>query len=237
LCPEDEHHQFLKYNYARHLIAKGKKRLTVATNFRVYRQLGILAAIADQCEHDMVQRNLRLVVHWAKKFVGRSPFDLDELISQGNVALIRAVQLFDVKHGVRFVTYASRSVQNAFANRLKAYKKWAFREYGESSRECFTESETHGDLLLNMAIDKHRDPADDAEHSDLIQRTMVAMRFLPERTALMIRLRFGLEDGKSRTLQEVGEMFGLTRERMRQIETIAIERLQNVLIARPELLS
>jgi len=237
-------------------------------------KLIIVQEIGDAARAHLIRANTRLVVSIAKKYRGRGLQFLD-LIQEGNVGLMKAVEKYDYRRGNRFSTYATwwirQAVTRALANHGRTIRIPAHlggrisklyqvaqeleQEYGRqpTAEEIAEHMELPAERVRWM-LRTSRQPVhlerpvgdeSDAELGDFIEDVdapppaeSVAQKMLTEelgeildqltpREARILRLRYGLQDGESRTLKEVGEMFGLSRERIRQLEKEALRKLRH----------
>ena len=177
----------------------------------------------------LVEANLRFVVSYAKRYRGHGVSFLD-LIHEGNLGLIEAARRFDPAHNVKFITYAvwwvRQSMMHVLADSTRAFsfppKLFGALHAGGPGGEDVSLSETLGDRLpLDQAAVE-----DELIHQADLDELAAALRDLEGKEQEVVRLRYGLGDGEPQTLQEIGDRLHLSRERVRQIETRAKEKLR-----------
>ena len=242
--------------------------------FQMNRDLRLIVSDGGRARNHLLEANLRLVVSLAKRYTGRGLAFLD-LVQEGNLGLIRAVEKFDYAQGYKFSTYATWWIRQALGRaladqsrtiRIPVHVGELITRLGRARRSLLQElgrEATQAELAVAMDVTVEkvielqrygREPVSldepigdegDTQFGDLVEDTWAAGAFdaldgtflqaelrnvlatLSDREAGVIRLRFGLTDGRPRTLDEIGRVYGVTRERIRQIEVKTMTKLRH----------
>jgi RNA polymerase primary sigma factor/RNA polymerase sigma factor len=216
LTAEQERHLFRKFNYLKYKASKLREQLDPAVpKSPLMDEIEALYDRAVQTKNEIVGANLRLVVSIAKRHVGHAD-NFFELVSDGNMSLIRAVEKFDYARGNKFSTYASWAIMKNFARSIPGELKL---------RDRFRTSQ---DEAFQAAPEVRSDPFEQ-EHAQSRREVQVnrILKALDEREQQIIVSRYGLVRGDDpHTLKEVGHELGVTKERVRQIEARALSKLR-----------
>ncbi|HHT33008.1 MAG TPA: sigma-70 family RNA polymerase sigma factor [Corynebacterium sp.] len=254
--------------YAEHLLVSGAK-MTRAMK----RDVKIIAKEGKAARAHLLEANLRLVVSLAKRYTGRG-MPLLDLIQEGNLGLIRAMEKFDYTKGFKFSTYATWWIRQAITrgmadqsrtirlpvhlveqvNKISRIKRELYQQLGrEATNEELAEESGIAEAKIEMLLRQSRDPVsldmpvgtdeeaplgdfiEDSEATDAEEAVVASLRHHDVRRVLstleireqeVIKLRYGLDDGLPRTLDQIGRHFGLSRERVRQIEREVMAKLR-----------
>ena len=257
--------------YAEHLLENSEEPLTRAMK----RDLKVLARQGKHARSHLLEANLRLVVSLAKRYTGRG-MPLLDLIQEGNLGLIRAMEKFDYTKGFKFSTYATWWIRQAITrgmadqsrtirlpvhlveqvNKLSRIKRELYQNLGrEATNEELAEESGIDESKIELLLRQSRDPVsldmpvgadeeaplgdfiEDSEATDAEAAVVASLRHSDIRSVLaslevreqeVISLRYGLDDGVPRTLDQIGRKFGLSRERVRQIEREVMSKLRDV---------
>ncbi|AKZ55569.1 RNA polymerase principal sigma factor HrdA [Streptomyces ambofaciens ATCC 23877] len=256
------------------LFAEEKLRLATDLDSRLALDLDRLVVLGRVAKRRLIEANLRLVVSVAKRYVGRGLTMLD-LVQEGNLGLIRAVEKFDYARGYKFSTYATWWIRQAMSraladqartirvpvhvveliNRVVRVQRRMLQERGyeptpqEVAAQLDLAPERVGEVLrlaqepvsLHAPVGEEDDvalgdliedgdaasPVESAAFLLLRQHLDAVLSTLGERERKVVQLRYGLADGRPRTLEEIGRLFGVTRERIRQIESKTLNKLRD----------
>ncbi|MDU0477864.1 sigma-70 family RNA polymerase sigma factor [Staphylococcus chromogenes] len=256
--------------YAEYLLENQPETLTRAKK----RDLKVLVKEGKKARSHLLEANLRLVVSLAKRYTGRG-MPLLDLIQEGNLGLIRAMEKFDYSKGFKFSTYATWWIRQAITrgmadqsrtirlpvhlveqvNKLSRIKRELYQHLGrEATNEELAEESGIDESKIEMLLRQSRDPVsldmpvgadeeaplgdfiEDSEATDAETAVVASLRHsdigyvldtLEQREQDVIRMRYGLDDGVPRTLDQIGRKFGLSRERVRQIEREVMAKLRD----------
>ena len=268
------HHKLVKDTNGKRIAKRSNSKLTIKELRAINRQVSLGEAKARRAKKDMVEANLRLVISIAKKYTNRGLQFLD-LIQEGNIGLMKAVDKFEYRRGYKFSTYATwwirQSITRSIADqartiRIPVHMIETINKLSRTSRNLVQElgrEPTADELSHHIGMPLHKvrkvlkiakepisldtpigddedsllkdfiadenvdDPSQATVSSNMGEKTREALKSLTAREEKVLRLRFGLDEVKDHTLEEVGQDFDVTRERIRQIEAKALRKLRH----------
>ena len=223
LNTEQEKHLFLRYNYAR------SRAKAVVTKFKTHPGKGVVREIltwygrAMETREMITQANLALVLAMAKR-TRMSEVDFGELVSEGNMALLRAVEKFDIARGFKFSTYACRAILKAFSRialKTSRYRTAFPTEFDPTMERSNYQETRRADVEKDAVEELQRIIGENRAQLSDVEKTVIQSRFGIAKTGMT-----GQQEVSPMTLEEVGQVIGVTKERVRQIQNKALEKLR-----------
>jgi RNA polymerase sigma factor (sigma-70 family) len=226
LDKDQEHHLFRKMNFLKYKASRLRDQLRKEgtmdevdpnrVRIPLLKQIEELQDEATAIKDQLINANMRLVVSIAKRHAGPTD-NIFELVSDGNMSLIRAVEKFDYGRGFKFSTYASWAIMKNFARSIPDEKV---------RRERFvTGHEEVFEVAPDNRTDEHEIVATQERATHHVNRLL---QYLEPREREIIRMRAGLDDARGMTLEEIGQQFGITKERVRQLNARAMKKLRSI---------
>jgi len=227
LNKDQEQHLFRQMNYLKHKAARLREQMRkegvgegeidpTRVRIQALRDIEEFQEQASAVKDRLINANMRLVANIAKRHVGPTQ-NLFELISDGNISLIRAVEKFDFGRGFKFSTYASWAIMKNFARSIPDDKVQKER-FVTGHEEVF-------EVAPDNRTDENEIVASQERATHSVNRLL---QYLEPREREIIRLRAGLDDARGLTLEEIGQRFGITKERVRQLNARAMKRLRSI---------
>jgi RNA polymerase sigma factor (sigma-70 family) len=218
LTTEQEKHVFLRYNYARMRAEAAVKKFRTHPGKQVVREIALWYKRVRDTRELITQANLALVLAMAKR-TRMSDVDFGELVSEGNMALLRAVEKFDIARGFKFSTYACRAILKAFsriAMKNSRYRQAFPTEFDPTMEKSNYQETKRADVEQDAVEELQRIIGENRAQLSDVEKTVIQARFAINRG----------EDAPAMTLEEVGRVIGVTKERVRQIQNKALEKLR-----------
>lgn len=218
LTTEQEKHVFLRYNYARSRAQAAVKKFRTHPGKQVVREIALWYKRVRDTREIITQANLALVLAMAKR-TRMSDVDFGELVSEGNMALLRAVEKFDISRGFKFSTYACRAILKAFsriAMKNSRYRQAFPTEFDPTMEKSNYQESRRQDVEQDAVEELQRIIGENRAQLSDVEKTVIQARFAINRG----------QDAPAMTLEEVGRVIGVTKERVRQIQNKALEKLR-----------
>ncbi len=221
LTTAQEKHVFLRYNYARMRAQAVVKRFKTHPSKGGAREIVLWYARVKDTREIITQANLALVLAMAKR-TRMSEVDFGELVSEGNMALLRAVEKFDIGRGFKFSTYACRAILKAFsriAMKTSRYRQAFPTEFDPAMEKSNYQETKRADVEQDAVEELQRIIGENRAQLSDVEKTVIQARFAINRG----------QDAPAMTLEEVGRVIGVTKERVRQIQNKALEKLRTTI--------
>jgi RNA polymerase sigma factor (sigma-70 family) len=217
LTKEQEQHMFRKMNFLKYKAAKLRAARPNAGRIQGLKEVEDWREQASRVKEFLIRANMRLVYANAKRHAGAAD-NYFELVSDGNMSLIRAVEKFDFSRGNKFSTYATWAIMKNFARSIPEERK---------RRERYV---TGNEDFFDAAADNRSDEQEQVQSAEQAAfRVNRLLEYLQPREREIIRMRAGLDDhAKGMTLEEIGQKLGITKERVRQLNVRAMKRLRDI---------
>jgi len=218
LTTEQEKHLFLRYNYARCRAQSAVKKFRTHPGKQIVREIAEWYKRVRDTRDVITRANLALVLAMAKR-TRMSDVDFGELVSEGNMALLRAVEKFDVARGFKFSTYACRAILKAFsriAMKNSRYRQAFPTEFDPTMEKSDYQETRRADVEQDAVEELQRIIGENRAQLSDVEKTVIQARFAINRG----------QDAPALTLEEVGRVIGVTKERVRQIQNKALEKLR-----------
>lgn len=218
LSTEQEKHLFLRYNYARMRSQQATKRFRTHPGKLIAREIAVWYGRVRDTREMITQANLALVLAMAKR-TRMSEVDFGELVSEGNMALLRAVEKFDISRGFKFSTYACRAILKAFsriAMKSSRYRQAFPTEFDPAMEKSNYQETRRADIEQDAVEELQQIIGENRAQLSDVEKTVIQARFAINQG----------DTGQALTLEEVGRVIGVTKERVRQIQNKALEKLR-----------